>query len=125
MRIEQEYEAETRILDTGFDGECPSVSERQFEQCTCSISDSESYEVVHKDNKENVFDAFHECIDVVAECENYHGDEECHRQVLHRLFECLSEFWKILCAEHSKKKRNAKQDDDGLEYLPERDFKIR
>ena len=46
--------------------------------------------------EEDVLDAFHECIDVVAECEHYHQDEECHRKILHRLLQFLCHLRKIL-----------------------------
>ena len=67
VRVEQEDESESGVLNTGFNGKCPSVPERNLEQGTCAESDSQCEKIMNKYNKEYIFDTFHECINVVAE----------------------------------------------------------
>ena len=99
-RIEKKYQSKSGILNTGFDSQGSSVLVWNFEKCSGTEADSKSKKIVHQHNKENISDALHECIDVVSECQDDHKDEECHREILHRLLQRLCHLRQISVAEH-------------------------
>ena len=122
--VEEEDKTKSRVLDACFYGDGFAVGIWHFEDGACSVTDAKCEEVVSKDYEEYISDAFHECVHVVAEGEDYHCDEECDGEVLHWLFECPCKFWKILCTKAAEEQRYAKEYDYCLEDFPKGDVEF-
>lgn len=75
VRVEKKYESESGVLDTGLDGDGPSVLIWQFEEGTCRETDAEGKEVMQEHYEENVLYRLHEYVEVALEDDYHHGDE--------------------------------------------------
>lgn len=81
--IEEEYKSKAGVLNAGFDGYSPSVLIWYFEQGSGAETYSECKQIMNKDNKEYIFDALHECIDIISESQHDHNYKKRNRKILH------------------------------------------
>ena len=80
---------------------------------------------MYQNDQEDVFDALQERVDVAHERQDYHRDEEEYAEYLHGLLELFGDFRQIVGRQDAEGERNAQQDEDGLEHVPERDCELR
>ena len=70
---------------------------------------------------EDVFDTLQEGVDISGEREDHHDEEKEDGNPLERLFQRLGDFGQELRAEDAEGERDAQQDEDGLEDIPQGD----
>ena len=124
-RAQQEHEAQSGILDAGFDGQGALVRLRKPEDGGDVVADGQGQEVVDQHDQEDVFDALQEGVHVAGEGQDDHRDEEGDGDVLEGLLEEIRHLREIPGGQDARRERNAQQDEDGPEHVHQRDGKGR
>ena len=120
-RAQQEHEAQSGVLDARFDGEGLPVLLRDLEGRPHTVTDAERQEVMDQDHHEDILDALEEGVHVAGEGEDDHRDEEDEGNPLQGLLEGVRDLGQEPGGEDAQGERNAQQDEDGLEHVPQRD----
>ena len=120
-RAQQEHEAQPGVLDTRFDGQGPAVLPGNLEEGTDAETDAEGEEVVDQDHQEDIFDALQEGVQVAGEGEDDHRNEEEDGDPLQGFLEGFRDLGQEAGGEDARHERNAQENEDRLEHVPERD----
>ena len=122
---QKQHQAESGILDSGLNGQGSAVSFGHLERGAYPETDPECHKVVDKHNYEYVFDTFEEGLEISREGEDHHDDEKQNGKPLERLFQLFREIGEEVSEKDSECQRDSKQDEYGLEHVPEGDDECR
>ena len=120
-RAQQEHEAQSGVLDARFDGQGLAVLLGNLEEGAHAEADAQGEEVVDHDHQEDIFDALHEGVHVAGEGEDDHREEEQDGDPLQGLLQGSCDLGQEPGGQDAGHERNAQEDEDGLEHVPERD----